>query len=129
MGAAPGAGKPARIAWDALPAEEVLPGVTRQVVQGEKQTMVRYVYAPGAVFPVHHHPQEQVTVVVSGRIAFDVAGVEYQLGPGEVAVIPSGVPHGARVLGDTVVETFNALSPRRDDNPVLARIEGEGRNA
>lgn len=109
-----------RTAWSELPAEEVAPGITRQIVHGERQTMVRYVYAPGAVFPTHAHPEEQVTVVVSGRIAFEIAGTHHELGPGDVAVIPSNVPHGARVVGEQMVETFNALSPRRDTSPVIA---------
>jgi quercetin dioxygenase-like cupin family protein len=103
-----------RVAWTDLPREDVLPGITRQVIHGARQTLVRYLYAPGAVFPLHAHPQEQITLVVRGRIAFDVAGTRLELGPGEVAVIPGGLPHGAAVLGDEPVETFNALSPRRD---------------
>jgi quercetin dioxygenase-like cupin family protein len=111
---------PTRATWSEIPAEEVLPGIARQIVHGERQTMVRYVYAPGSVFPTHAHPEEQVTVVVSGRIAFEIAGERHELGPGDVAVIPPNVPHGARVVGDQTVETFNALSPRRDTSPVIA---------
>lgn len=105
------------LAWDDLVADEPVPGVRRQIVDGTRQTVVRYVYAPGAVFPVHAHPEEQVTVVVRGRIGFDVAGQRVELGPGEVAVIPGGVPHGAAVVGAEEVETINALSPRRDAHP------------
>jgi quercetin dioxygenase-like cupin family protein len=103
--------------WSDVPAETVMAGVTRQVIHGERQTMVRYVYAPGAVFPVHAHPQEQCTVVISGRIAFEIDGVVTELGPGGVLVIPGNVPHGARVVGDETVESFNALSPRREASP------------
>ena len=104
-------------AWSDLETEEVYPGITRQVVNGERQTMVRYCYAPGSVFPVHSHSQEQITVVVSGTIAFTVAGHELVLHSGQVAVIPGGVEHGAWVIGDGPVETFNALSPRREQSP------------
>ena len=103
--------------WSHVPIEEVYPGITRQVIQGERQTLVRYVYQPGSVFPQHQHPQEQITAVLSGDIEFDVAGSLYLLGPGEVAVIPGDTPHGARVVGDAVVETLNNLSPRRDTAP------------
>jgi quercetin dioxygenase-like cupin family protein len=103
--------------WRGIPEETVYPGITRQVVQGERQTLVRYVYQPGAVFPEHQHPQEQITAVLSGRIEFSVAGKRYELAAGEVAVIAGDTPHGARVLGDAVVETLNALSPRRDVAP------------
>lgn len=106
-----------RFAWDAIVPELVHPGVERQVVDGDRQTLVRYVYRPGAVFPVHSHPQEQITTVLSGGIRFEVDGVPILLGPGEVAVIPAGVPHGATVVGDETVETLNALSPRRERHP------------
>jgi quercetin dioxygenase-like cupin family protein len=109
--------------WASIASEEVFTGITRQVVHGERQTMVRYVYAPGSVFPMHEHPEEQITVVISGRIAFTVDGQEKTLGPGSVAVIPANVPHGARVLGNETVETFNALSPRRTLNPFAAANE------
>ncbi len=103
--------------WQSIPATEVYPGISRQSVDGEKQTLVRYVYQPGSVFPIHSHMQEQITTVLSGVIEFTVAGNIVQLGAGEVAVIPSDVPHGARVVGDAVVETFNALSPKRETHP------------
>lgn len=103
--------------WNEIPAEEVYPGITRQTVQGARQTLVRYVYQPGSVFPVHHHPQEQITAVLSGSIEFDVAGATATLGPGDVAVIPGDTPHGARVIGADVVETLNNLSPRREQAP------------
>jgi len=91
------------------------------VVHGERQTMVRYVYAPGSIFPVHAHPEEQVTVVVSGRIAFEIDGSSVELGAGQVAVIPPNVPHGAEVIGNDTVETFNALSPRRNPDPLTGQ--------
>lgn len=103
--------------WSGVAAEEVYPGIARQIIQGERQTLVRYIYQPGSVFPQHQHPQEQITVVLSGRIEFDVVGTLYRLGPGDIAVIPGDTPHGARVLGDEVVETLNNMSPRRDEAP------------
>jgi quercetin dioxygenase-like cupin family protein len=106
--------------WNSLPSEEVLPGVVRQTVHGERQSLVRYRYAAGSVFPVHAHPEEQITAVLSGRIRFEVAGEAREVGPGEVVVIPGGVPHGAAVVGDEPVETLNALSPRRALGPAVA---------
>jgi len=110
--------------WSESPIEVVLPGITRQVVHGELQTLVRYVYLPGSVFPVHSHPEEQVTVVISGQIEFDVNGAKSILGPGHVAVIPANSPHGAIVIGDETVETINSLSPRRLSSPLGGTLRG-----
>lgn len=103
--------------WAEVETEEVYPGITRQVVHGERQTMVRYVYAPGSTFPEHQHPQEQITAVLSGQIEFVIAGQRQTFGPGDLGVIPGDTPHSARVIGDETVETLNSLSPRRDQSP------------
>jgi quercetin dioxygenase-like cupin family protein len=106
-------------AWADIAADVVLPGITRQTIHGSRQTMIRYVYEPGSVFPVHAHPEEQITVVVRGRITFQIGDQWQELGPGQVAIIPGNLPHGARVTGSETVETFNALSPRRMPAPIV----------
>ncbi len=112
--------------WDDVPVETVLPGITRAIVHGERQSLVRYRYEPGSIFPEHSHPQEQITVVLSGRIAFEIGGERRVFGPGDVAVIPGGILHGAEVVGSEVVDTLNALSPRRDDAPTFGDPERPG---
>jgi quercetin dioxygenase-like cupin family protein len=106
------------IDWADVEQTEPLPGILRQTIHGDQQSMVRYVYAPGSVFPVHSHPQEQITVVLSGVIAFTVDGKRVVLGPGNVAVIPGGVHHGAIVEGPETVVTINTMSPRRAEDPL-----------
>jgi len=115
--------------WNEIPSEEVYPGITRQTVQGERQTLVRYVYQPGSVFPLHQHPQEQVTAILSGQIEFTVAGQTATLGAGDVAIIPGDTPHGARVTGNEVVETLNNMSPRREQAPGPDEQRGDLRSA
>lgn len=117
-------GRVQRVVWLAVPEERVAPGVIRQVVHGARQTLVRYRYDPGTVFPIHGHPEEQITVVVAGRIAFDVGGERIVLAAGELLVLPGGVPHGATVVGDEPVETLNTLSPRRAGHPAATATEG-----
>lgn len=106
------------LSWEEVEQSEPLPGITRQTVHGDQQSVVRYVYAPGSVFPIHQHPQEQITLVLSGTIAFTVEGERVVLGPGDVAVIPGNVPHGAVVEGDETVVTLNTMSPRRTEDPL-----------
>lgn len=97
--------------------EEPLPGVARQTIHGANQTLVRYVYQPGSVFPVHNHPEEQITIVLSGTIDFTVDGVLLTLSAGECALIPANLSHGAVVTGSEAVETLNTMSPRRSTAP------------
>ena len=103
--------------WSAVPSEEVYPGIRRQTVQGHRSTVVRYVYLPGAVFPCHAHPEEQTTVVLTGRITFFAAGREIALAAGQSLLVAPNVPHSARAEGDEAVESINVLAPRRDQQP------------
>ena len=96
-----------------VPAGAVFLGITRRVVTGARGTLIRYVYAPDSAYPHHSRPREHTTAVLRGRIAFDIAGEERTLRPGEVAFITGGVPHGAAPVDDEEVETPNALRPRR----------------
>jgi quercetin dioxygenase-like cupin family protein len=107
------------IAWDDVPVEQPLPGVYRQTIQGASQTLVRYRYAPGAHFPTHRHPQEQITFVLAGAIVFHIDGARIDLGAGQVAVIPANTPHGADAEGDEWVDTVNCLAPRREAGPAV----------
>lgn len=107
------------VSWDDIVPEIVGPGIERRTLHGERQTLVRYRYAPGSVFPSHAHPEEQITVVLSGAIAFEIAGERRTLEPGQIAVIPGEVEHGAYVVGDETVDTLNMLSPRRAAAPSI----------
>ncbi len=95
--------------WDTVPTVEAYPGITRQQRSGAQTTVTRYTYQPASVFPVHDHPEEQITIVHSGRIRFTVGGDVVEMGAGDVAVIPGGVPHGAIVLSDVAVVSDNYL--------------------
>jgi quercetin dioxygenase-like cupin family protein len=109
--------KPDPIDWNAIPVEQPLEGVARQTVHGASQTLVRYIYQPGSIFPIHQHPEEQITIVLSGSIDFTVDGAPLTLSSGECALIPANTPHGAMVSGSEVVETLNTMSPKRTVAP------------
>ena len=98
------------ICWQDVPVDEALPGVVRQSVSGESFTVVRYTYQPGSVFPEHSHPEEQLTIVHSGEIEFTVGDATVILKEGMLAVIPPGVSHGARVIGDIAVVSDNYIA-------------------
>jgi quercetin dioxygenase-like cupin family protein len=99
-----------RIVWDAVPTILIFPGVVRQEIVASDSTLVRYTYHPGCVFPAHSHPEEQITVVHSGEIEFEIGDKRVVLSAGQVAIVPGGVPHGARVTGSEVVVTDNYIA-------------------
>jgi len=61
-----------------------------------QKAMTNFVsFAPGATAPRHVHEEEQIVVVLDGEFTFDLDGDVRVMRKGDVAVIPSWVPHGA----------------------------------
>ena len=105
-----------KINWDVIPSEEVNPSMKRKMVWGEKLMIARMSFKDGFLVPLHQHVHEQVTQCVSGKMRFWFGANKEQvmeLGPGDVVVIPSNLPHEARMIGD--VEEVDTWSPPRQD--------------
>jgi quercetin dioxygenase-like cupin family protein len=105
-----------QMAWDQVELESVNPQMKRRIVTGERLTIARIYFKDGFRVPLHSHEQEQVTQVISGVLRFWLGANREKtldLGPGDVIVIPSNVPHEALCIGD--VEEMDTWSPRRDD--------------
>jgi quercetin dioxygenase-like cupin family protein len=88
----------------------------RKIVTGERMTVARIYFKDGFLVPLHSHEMEQITQVVSGTLRFCFGADRSEtldVGPGEVVVIPSNLPHEALCIGD--VEEVDMWSPRRDD--------------
>jgi quercetin dioxygenase-like cupin family protein len=79
---------------DALPGDAPFPGVERRVLRTEKATVQEYRFAPGATFPQHHHPQEQITVVLEGSLTLTAGGETEELEAGAWSVVTGDEPHG-----------------------------------
>ena len=101
------------IHWDEVSEESKFVGICHRKLDAQNMSVVRYVYQPGSVYPPHSHAEEQVTVVLSGEIEFDVGGRKVLAGPDTLLIIPPWAVHGARVCGDEPVISMNLLSPRR----------------
>jgi quercetin dioxygenase-like cupin family protein len=99
---------------DELPATEMLPGVTRRAAYLEGVMLTFFDFEPHSIIPVHHHPNQQITWVVSGAMEFDLNGEKRVLHAGEGVLIPPDTPHGAAILGEPC-RTLDAWHPIRDD--------------
>jgi unsaturated pyranuronate lyase len=102
--------------FDDIEAEEPYPGVRRRTVQAEQATVAEYAFEPGASFPLHSHPQEQVTLVLAGEVELTADGSTERLGPGAWSVVPGGVAHGVRSGADGA-RIVAVVVPRRDTQP------------
>jgi len=111
-----------KLGIDSVETEAVDEGVGRKVVQGEKLEFVQYSYEGGSTFPVHHHPAEQITIVVRGQL--NLRGPEGRpskgltVSPGELVIIPPNQPHGASIPSDCEkTVTYNFFSGIREGIP------------
>jgi quercetin dioxygenase-like cupin family protein len=65
-------------------------------------------FAPNAPAPMHHHFEQQITIMLSGELSFTVGAETRSMHAGDCVVIPPHVPHGgdAGPEGCTVVDVF-----------------------
>ena len=96
-----------------IDAVEFVPGLRFRPVLGER-AMANFVsFEPNTVAPVHVHEEEQIVVVLEGEFEFEIDGELRTMRPGDVAVIPPWVPHGARTLASSCLEVDVFTPPRR----------------
>ena len=67
--------------------------------------------AQGTLFP-HVHFYEEAFFVLEGRVVARIDGHDYLFGPGDYGMIPPGVPHALRHVGDQPMRWLEALSPQ-----------------
>jgi len=107
---------------DALTPVEFLPGLGFRPVLGQ-QAMTNFVtFEPGAVAPRHVHEEEQIVVVIEGEFTFDLDGDVRTMRKGDVAVVPSWVPHGAWATDTRCVE-IDVFAPPRTSLLKLAEAQ------
>lgn len=90
-----------------------LPGVVLRPFAGEHLMLMRAEGKAGTPLAAHAHPHEQITLVVSGRLRLRIGEEWLELGPGDIAHVPSNVEHEAVFIEDSVV--FDAFHPVRQD--------------
>ncbi len=101
------------VQWTDFPVEVMNRRIARRVWHGEQMTTAQVLLAKGAVVPLHHHPQEQTTTLVSGNLLFRMGGEEIVLGPGDMLRIAPNLPHEVTALEDSVA--IDWFAPVRDD--------------
>jgi quercetin dioxygenase-like cupin family protein len=96
----------------AIAPAEFVPGLAFRPVLGERSLVNFVSFEPHTEAPMHVHEEEQVVVVTHGEFEFTIGDETRTMRAGDVAVVPSWVPHGARTL-DTQCEEIDMFSPPR----------------
>jgi len=101
--------------WDKLPVDHPIPLLDRRRVIGEKMMISQVTLYPGCDVASHQHENEQIALVMSGRVRFGL-GVprssefhEVVVSAGEVIQLPANLPHSAHALEKT--EILDLFSP------------------
>ena len=93
------------IAPEHMKTAEPLPGWRGRFWRSASMSFAHYEIAAGASIHPHHHPNEEVWLVIEGELEITVAGETQKAGPGSVAVVPPDALHSVRALssGSAVV--------------------------
>nr|WP_024966366.1 cupin domain-containing protein [Pantoea sp. IMH] len=89
-------------------------GVTRRILaHGGKMMAVEVTFGQDAVGPLHSHPHEQLTYVLSGRFRFTIGDETHEVKAGDTLYKKPDVVHGCVCLEPgTLLDTF---TPQRED--------------
>ena len=107
-----------KIDWERIPAAMGMrAGSSRQCVCGDKMSAVLVRTAPDAVFDrkTHWHDNEQMLIMISGRVTLVVDDREFDCLPGDMVFFPPGSRHAAVGVGPEGAVYYELFSPARPD--------------
>ena len=99
--------------WDSIQQDDLINGIKRRIVTGEKVMLGRIYFPKGAKVPSHTHESAQVTHVITGCLKFSINGEDILVRAGQTLVIPSYEEHSAEALEET--DEIDTFSPIRTD--------------
>ncbi len=98
-----------RYRWDDLAVDRPMEKIARRRIVGKRMMISQVTLDRGFFVPSHSHENEQISVVLSGRMRFVVGeapgrtGREIIVEAGEALHLPSNVPHAAEALEDSLL--------------------------
>ena len=102
--------------WEDMPKTELKPGLNRRFVSTERMMVAHLYLDKGSIVPLHEHENEQLTCILEGVLRFWLGEDQSEVvdvHAGEVLHIPSGVPHKAEALEQTL--DMDVFCPPRQD--------------
>ena len=106
------------IDWKNLPAAQGMRhGSMRQAICGELMSAVRVTTSPDSEFDgkMHTHDNEQILVMVSGRITLRIEDETFDAKPGDLVFFPPGKRHAAVAVGGEGAVYYELFAPARTD--------------
>ncbi len=75
---------------------------------------------PGDGAGLHRHTYEELFIVQAGRGAYTIGGTTVEAGAGDLVIIPAGVPHKFRNIGD---DTLRHMAFHAADRVVIEWLD------
>ncbi len=101
--------------WNSLEEQQINERISRKMFWGENIMVTKWELKPHTILPVHDHVAEQVTMIERGTVTLKFPDADdVTLGPGDMLVIPPGVPHGVEI-GPEGASATDLFSPIRED--------------
>lgn len=91
------------------------PGVFMKAITGHAAQLCMIKLVPGQMAG-HDHAEEQIGYILAGRAVVKIGDEEKEIGPGEGYLIPTGVHHAFRVVGEEPLEFLEIFCPPKIEN-------------
>jgi quercetin dioxygenase-like cupin family protein len=108
--------------FESLDADEPYPGILRRSFDSAGATVTEYRFAPAATFPLHKHPQEQITLIAEGEIEITVGERVSRLRAGGWSVVAPDIEHGI-IAGSEGARVLAIVVPRRPAADAYSVVE------
>lgn len=94
-----------------LPEKEMMPGIWLKSIYHDQQQVTLVTFKPFAQVPEHSHEEQQISVIIEGKMDVIINGERISVHKGDVLVLPPGTVHGVEVSprGAKAVETWNKV--------------------
>lgn len=101
--------------WSDMKADLITPDYSSAKgpnITGEHIEVGLFFYPAGTQAKPHTHPNEQVQVIMKGRVRYVIAGEEKTIGAGEAVLIPVDTEHSLEILEDTEAINCKNVVPK-----------------
>ena len=79
---------------------EPLPGWKGRFWRSKQMSFAHYSFDAGSSIHAHHHPNEEVWMVIEGELEVTIDGETQVAGAGSAAIVPSDATHSVRAMTD-----------------------------
>ena len=98
-------------------------GITVKAIYAEKSSVFFLELPAFSRIPTHHHPSEQIGIVLEGEIEYTIEDETKVCGKGSTFVIPPNAHHSLVVVSKKSAKLIDFFTPRRKHTESLTYVE------